>query len=335
MKLNDLTKLFENFNHLKILVIGDVMIDAYIWGKVERISPEAPVPILSKSKKENRLGGAANVALNIQSLGATPILCSVIGNDAKATIFMDLLQNLNMPQNGIIKEDTRITTVKTRVIADKQHLIRVDEEDDSAINYKLEKRFSEHIHQIIETEKVDAIIFEDYDKGIITKKIIENTVDIAIKKNIPTLVDPKKRNFLSYNNVTVFKPNFKEFSEGLSLHIEKNNIEALQNSATYFRERFDIKHLLLTLSEYGIFIASPKESHLLPTNVREVTDVSGAGDTVISVASLCLASGCTPLQMAAIANLAGGIVCERVGVVPVDKNRLLEEAMIFFEKNKF
>jgi len=335
VKLNDLTKLFENFNHLKILVIGDVMIDAYIWGKVERISPEAPVPILSKSKKENRLGGAANVALNIQSLGATPILCSVIGNDAKATIFMDLLQNLNMPQNGIIKEDTRITTVKTRVIADKQHLIRVDEEDDSAINYKLETRFSEHIHQIIEKEKVDAIIFEDYDKGIITKKIIENTVDIAIKKNIPTLVDPKKRNFLSYNNVTVFKPNFKEFSEGLSLHIEKNNIEALQNSATYFRERFDIKHLLLTLSEYGIFIASPKESHLLPTNVREVTDVSGAGDTVISVASLCLASGCTPLQMAAIANLAGGIVCERVGVVPVDKNRLLEEAMIFFEKNKF
>jgi rfaE bifunctional protein kinase chain/domain len=311
------------------------MIDAYIWGKVERISPEAPVPILSKSKKENRLGGAANVALNIQSLGATPILCSVIGNDAKATIFMDLLQNLNMPQNGIIKEDTRITTVKTRVIADKQHLIRVDEEDDSAINYKLETRFSEHIHQIIEKEKVDAIIFEDYDKGIITKKIIENTVDIAIKKNIPTLVDPKKRNFLSYNNVTVFKPNFKEFSEGLSLHIEKNNIEALQNSATYFRERFDIKHLLLTLSEYGIFIASPKESHLLPTNVREVTDVSGAGDTVISVASLCLASGCTPLQMAAIANLAGGIVCERVGVVPVDKNRLLEEAIIFFEKNKF
>ncbi|MGL4364099.1 MAG: bifunctional heptose 7-phosphate kinase/heptose 1-phosphate adenyltransferase, partial [Bacteroidales bacterium] len=208
---------------MQILVIGDVMIDAYMWGKVDRISPEAPVPILESTQHENRLGGAANVALNLQAMGATPLLCSVIGNDERATNFKNLLQAKNLIPVGILTDSSRRTTTKTRVISGSQHLLRIDEETTKPLHDELQKKFFAHIKGLITSEKIDAIIFEDYDKGVLSPQLIEETVKLSQSKNIPTLVDPKKRNFLAYKNVTLFKPNFKELCEGLKLDIDKKS----------------------------------------------------------------------------------------------------------------
>ncbi|GAI05251.1 unnamed protein product, partial [marine sediment metagenome] len=207
VKSSEIQKIFESFNNFQILIIGDVMIDAYLWGKVERISPEAPIPIITCTKKENRLGGAANVALNIKALGAKPLICSVIGDDENAKVFFERLQIKSIDSKGIIISQERKTTVKTRIISNNQHLLRVDEEDDEYISSDLEQELFSKIQSLISSKKIDAILFEDYDKGIITPFIIEKTVELANKNNILTLVDPKKRNFNHYRNITLFKPN--------------------------------------------------------------------------------------------------------------------------------
>jgi D-glycero-beta-D-manno-heptose-7-phosphate kinase len=318
---------FQQFNKLNILIIGDVMIDAYMWGKVERISPEAPVPVISITGQEERLGGAANVALNVQSLGATPVMCAVIGNDAKGAIFKNLLEINQMPSKGIMISEKRKTTVKTRVISHNQHLLRIDDELDKPLTPELENEFKVHINQLFGQYQFHAVIFEDYDKGNITPAIINHVVKKATTLKIATLVDPKKRNFENYKGVTLFKPNFKEICEGLKTDIPKGNFDALNQAALKLLEKLEAKYIMVTLSELGVFITNSKGYHRLPAQIRDIADVSGAGDTVISVASCCLATGLSPEIIAYISNIAGGLVCEKVGVVPVDKAQLLAETL--------
>jgi len=317
-------KKFEEFNSKNILIIGDVMIDAYMWGDVNRISPEAPVPIISVEKRENRLGGAANVALNIKALGANPIICSVIGDDDKGRIFTSLLQKRNITNEGIYISKNRITTTKTRIISQAQHLLRVDEETSDVLQKQIEKDFLAQIIKIIDSKKIDAIIFEDYDKGVITENIIYTIVNLANKKNIFTSVDPKKRNFLLYKAVSLFKPNLKEMLEGLKIDIDKTNKEEIFDTVKILQEKLNAKYVFTTLSELGVYIRSAEEGKYFPAIIRQIADVSGAGDTVISVATLCLCVGMNISEIAYISNLSGGIVCEKVGVIPIEKNILIK-----------
>jgi len=324
---NNLSEIFQTFNKLNVLIIGDVMIDAYMWGNVNRISPEAPVPIVAVNKKENRLGGAANVALNVQSLGANAILCSVIGDDEGSEVFIDLLKKQQLSSKGIIKSKNRITTVKTRIIGGNHQMLRVDEEIETPINKKETDTLSSQIKKLIVSEKIDVIIFEDYDKGSITPKLIKNIVTIAQQKNIPTVVDPKKKNFMCYNGVTLFKPNLKELKEVLNNDFDHHNTNELEKVVAGFIKKQHISTALITLSEKGIYIHNLKSKTLIPAHIRSIADVSGAGDTVVSVAALCIALNLPPTLTATLANLAGGIVCEKVGVVPIDKKLLLSEAI--------
>ena len=318
---------FQSFNKLNVLIIGDVMIDSYMWGNVNRISPEAPVPVVTITKKENRLGGAANVALNIQAMGANPVLCSVIGDDDGAKTFLELLKQQKLSSKGILKIKKRITTVKTRVISSNHQMLRVDEEVENEINEKENDTLTGLIKKLIVSEKVDVIIFEDYDKGCINADLIKSIVPFAKQKNIPTVVDPKKKNFMTYTGVTLFKPNLKELKEGLKIEFDQNNTKELEKAVDSFIKKQNIDTALITLSERGVYIHQSKSKSLIPAHVRDITDVSGAGDTVVSIAALCLALNLPPETIATLANLAGGLVCEKVGVVPIDKKQLLEEAI--------
>lgn len=327
MHLN-LSDTFNGFNNLNVLVIGDVMIDAYLWGEVNRISPEAPVPILSKTMHENRLGGAGNVALNIQSLGANPILCAVIGKDEKAGTFLNLLKENHLDSDGIILSSDRITTVKTRIISQNQHMLRVDEEDSAPVSDDLTIQLQMLVGKLIETKNIHAIIFEDYDKGVITPELIRFVVELAQQHDIPTLVDPKKRNYDHYRGVTFFKPNFKEFKEGQKVDFAKDDQISILMEAQKFLAATGNKYLMVTLAEKGVFICGAHDHAFFPAQIRNIADVSGAGDTVISVSALCMATGIHPHLVAQIANMSGGLVCEKPGVVPVDKALLLEECLL-------
>lgn len=327
MNKSELNRIFESFSDYNILIIGDVMVDAYAWGEVDRISPEAPVPIFSCSSRENRLGGAANVALNIKSLGANPILCSVIGDDDRGKDFVNLLSEIQQEQSGIVVSSHRRTTVKTRFISNNQHVIRIDEEDTHELADETESSFIKHVLNLLDNQNIHAIVFEDYDKGLITKKLIETVTDKAKQMEIPVLVDPKKKHYSDYKNVTLFKPNFKEFIEGSNLSLEKGDIDGLFRAAKQFQREMGVDKLLITLSDLGVFISNENTYEHIPAVVRKIADVSGAGDTVISVATLCLAAGMNATEIAAISNLAGGIVCEIPVVVPIDKEQLLAESL--------
>ncbi len=327
----DFVKIFDKFNSLNVLIIGDVMIDAYWWGNVNRISPEAPVPVCAVSKKENRLGGAANVALNIAAMGANPILCSIVGNDVPGRALCNLMKEQNMDIRGIVSSSNRPTTVKTRILGNKTQMLRIDEETDANISTLEEQVFIDKIESIVNSEKISAIIFQDYDKGVITEGVIEKTIALARKHNIPTTVDPKKRNFNAYKNVDLFKPNLKELKEGLKIDFDNADKDTLVEAALLLHHKQKIDKVFITLSERGVFMMdfSQKEAEvtMLPACLRKIADVSGAGDTVISVASLCLALHLDSRTIATISNFAGGLVCESVGVVPIDKPTLLGELL--------
>lgn len=326
MTQKQIYKLFEDFSQFKVVIIGDVMIDSYMWGRVDRISPEAPVPILSSTKRENRLGGAANVAMNIKSLGAKPVLCSMIGDDDKGKLFLKLMEKRGLTTKGIISDNDRMTTTKTRVISGNQHLLRVDQEKTNSLTAKQEAIFCNNLQSIIHNKDIDAVVFEDYDKGTITPSVINFVVEEAKKHDIPTLVDPKKHNFMHYHNITLFKPNFKEMLEGLKLEFPKNDFQSLFEASKMLHKK-NMKYIFTTLSELGVFISTNETYYSVPAEIRDIADVSGAGDTVISTAALCLAAGLSALSIAEISNLAGGLVCEKVGVVPIDKKLLIEECI--------
>jgi rfaE bifunctional protein kinase chain/domain len=317
--------LFDKFNGLRILVIGDVMLDAYVMGKVNRISPEAPVPIVSLENEDARIGGAGNVALNLLALGAKPIICGVIGEDSSGDKLLNLFEKNGISTEGIVKSIARKTTVKTRVISNKQQLLRIDSESTFPLLESEEIKLNNTIQNII-NQGIDGIIFEDYNKGVLTDSVIQNTIKIAKEKDIPTAVDPKKENFLSYKGVSLFKPNLKELKEGLNLNFDFNsNKDLFEKGIEVLEEKLQNEISFVTLSENGVFIKNQTEKYYVPAHMRSISDVSGAGDTVIAVATLCLISGASTKQIAEISNLAGGLVCEKSGVVSISKNDLFSE----------
>ncbi len=318
----DLNTLFTEFKLKKALVIGDAMIDAYMWGEINRTSPEAPVSVVEIKKHENRLGGAANVALNLQSLGAKPILCTVIGDDPKGVLFNTLMRNANLSTKGILISKERKTTLKTRVIANNKHQLRIDEEDTSYI--EIEDQLLETIKE--QVADIDIIILQDYNKGVLTPRIINEVIEIANTRKIPTIVDPKKANFLAYQNCTIFKPNLIEIKNGMNVNFNSNDIQEIERVSSELRESLNAEGILLTLSERGICINTNNNFTHTPAFKTDVVDVSGAGDTVLAVASLCLTSNIDHTTLSRISSLAGGITCEDIGVTPINKEKLLLKA---------
>ncbi len=320
----DISTIFSKFESLRILVIGDVMIDAYVEGSVTRVSPEAPVPIVNLKNRTRRLGGAANVALNLAALGATPVLTSVIGNDEGGTELLSLMEDAKMTTSGMEQSSDRKTTVKTRVIGNQQQLLRIDDEIIAALTKAEENQVIANVAKHL--NDIDAIIFEDYNKGVLTSRVIHEVIKMAREKGVITTVDPKKENFFAYKNVTMFKPNLKELKEGLNIDLELLPKEKIFEDAIEAMEvKLQNEISFVTLSEHGVFIRKSNAKHYLPAHIRNISDVSGAGDTVISVATACLAAGMDIRDVAEWANLAGGLVCERSGVVPVDKKQLQAE----------
>jgi D-glycero-beta-D-manno-heptose-7-phosphate kinase len=324
--------LFESFKHTNVLVIGDVMIDAYLNGKVSRISPEAPVPILNVKDRDYRLGGAANVAGNLRKLDANPILCSVIGNDDKGSLFIENLKNQQLDSIGILQSDERKTTIKYRIIGNRMQMLRIDDEDEFPLTKNENALFFQKVKILLDTQKIDAIIFEDYDKGVLNKENIQQIIQIAKQKGIPTTTDPKRRNFHFYDGVTLFKPNLKELCDALHLNQEEIEIDGIHLAAKKFSEMHQIDYLMVTLSEKGISIYDRNNDDFFHQDalIREVSDVSGAGDTVVAVATLCLCNRLSAKEIAQISNMAGGIVCQYVGVVPIDPETLAQQMKLLF-----
>ncbi len=316
---NRIKELKHNYDGKRIAIIGDMMLDGYFWGDVKRISPEAPVPVLEVSEEFFRFGGAANVALNIAALGGIPIPIGVIGDDNYGAIFSSLLNDSKISAEGIMIDESRPTTTKTRVIANSQHVVRIDKESKEYLNSKMEGKIFAYVKKNI--NDLDGIILQDYNKGVLTEMIIAKIVNEANENKILITVDPKFKNFWSYKNVTVFKPNRKEAEEKLGLKI--TSYEDVSFAGNKLLEKLNAQYVLLTLGEEGIAVFEKgKEEKRMPTKARKVADVSGAGDTVISTLTLSLAAGADILEASYLANYAGGIVCGEVGIVPVNKEKL-------------
>lgn len=323
----DFSKLFRDFSSIKVGVVGDVMLDTYWWGNVDRISPEAPVPVVALTKKDFRLGGAANVALNVQAMSASVSIISIIGDDEGGIQLEKLFKEQGISTTFLLKSKNRITTSKTRVISRNQQMLRMDAEMTTDIDSADENQLLAALSKYIETEKPQIIIFEDYNKGLLTEKVIGEMISLCNSKNILTAVDPKRRNFFSFKKASIFKPNIKEVREAFNI-IEGTLDEAvLRKIHQQLRQQLAHDVSLITLSERGIFYEDAEKAGILPAHIRSVADVSGAGDTVIAVASLVYATTHDTILAAEIANLAGGIVCEEVGTVAIDKEKLLNECL--------
>ncbi len=321
----DFKNLFNQFVGKRILVIGDVMIDSYLRGKVNRVSPEAPVPIVSLDLEEDRLGGAANVAVNLVAMGAKPIICSVVGNDKHGGILKSLLSDAGISDEGLVYSTDRKTTVKTRVIGNNQQLLRIDSEQINPISLLEEKDLIDLVKSLINSG-VDGVIFEDYNKGVLTSTFIQTAISLANEKGIVSAVDPKKENFLAYKNVTLFKPNLKELKEGLGLDFSfVQSPDKFEEAVVLLESELNNKISFVTLSEHGVFIKEGQTQEYIAAHLRNIADVSGAGDTVISIATLCLVAGIPIHLIAEISNIAGGLVCEKSGVVSIQKEQLLRE----------
>ncbi len=323
-KMNSEAGFFDSFSKINVLIVGDVMIDRYLQGNVSRISPEAPVPVVHLKSRENRLGGAANVALNIKELGGNPYLCSVVGKDESGELFSKLLPENGLSNKYLLTSKERVTTVKTRILAHNQQLMRVDTEEIKKLSATDASNYLSLVREVLDNREIHVILFQDYNKGVLSHKIINEIMLEAVKRDIPTTVDPKFKNFWAYKHVTLFKPNLKEIRAQLDNTIEVD-LKSLKKAAEKIRERLGNPITLITLSEKGLFIDQKGKSIILPTQERTIADVCGAGDTVISIASMGLALGMDIEDIAMLSNLAGGQVCEKVGVVPVDLKQLKNE----------
>lgn len=319
-RLNELKK---NFYGKKILIVGDMMLDCYLWGDVKRISPEAPVPVVEIENEFYRFGGAANCALNIIKLGGFPIPVGVIGNDNFGTIFTSLINEVSIDSRGIITDKKRPTTAKTRIIAHNQHVVRIDKESKANITTEIQKKLFQFITDVI--KEIDGIILQDYNKGVLTSWLIKNIILLARKNKKLITVDPKFSNFFCYKNVTVFKPNRKEAEDVLGMKIKNSN--DVSTAGKKLIEKLKADFVLLTLGEEGIAVFNNKSEKRMPTKARKVADVSGAGDTVISTLTMALASGADIYEASYLANYAGGLVCEEVGIVPIEINNLFDTVL--------
>ncbi len=318
-----LRSIFRKSKGRKIAIIGDVMLDKYVYGTISRISPEAPVPVVDIERTEFKLGGAANVANNVKALDAVPVLIGVIGNDYDSKHYLDVMKMLGLSTAGIIKDNSRPTTAKTRVIAHSQHVLRVDSEikDDIAVNThrKILEFFTKNIKSFA------AVILQDYNKGVLTKEMISQIISICKKNKKPVYVDPKFHNFFEFRDVTVFKPNRKETADILAMKIDGE--ESVKEAGRILIDRLNCEYLVLTRGEKGMMLFDKEKNKTvilnIPTKARKVADVSGAGDTVISTIAVMLAGGASIIESVMLANQAAGIVCEEVGIIPVNKNDLI------------
>lgn len=325
MKGINYNNVFNEFSRMHVAVVGDVMIDNYFRGKVERISPEAPVPVVQVRDKSYKVGGAANVALNLRSFKSSVSLFSVRGNDVEGEMLGETLRNEGISTDYLLLDYDRRTTIKTRIIGNNQQVLRIDEEDVFPISAAIEDK----IIQSFKTEIAgfDAVILEDYNKGVLTPRLIRSIIKTANDANVPVVVDPKKENFFEYRDATLFKPNRKELIEGLHLETDLRHPDEIRSAILEIHRELSPKYVMLTLSEDGVVIYDGAHFEFIPAHTRKIYDVSGAGDTVISVAALCLAAGLPPEVIADLANLAGGLVCEKPGVIPIERNLLLSEVL--------
>ncbi len=323
----DFKQLFKSFGNIKAGVIGDIMLDTYLWGHVERISPEAPVPVVTLDSREYRIGGAGNVALNLASLGAQVATFSVIGTDDEGKILEGLLQTHKIKTEYQLKSKERITTSKARVIGRNQQMMRLDSETTRDLSVQEEDELIGQVEYYLEHEHPQVMVFEDYNKGVLTTRVIREVIRLCRHHNVVTAVDPKRKNFFSYEGVTIFKPNLKEVREALNLLPEEVRLPGLQDIHEQLAGRLQHHISFITLSEKGVFYQDDGHSALLASHLRSIADVSGAGDTVIAVASLVYAVTRDVQLMAEVANIAGGLVCEEVGTVAINKERLLQECI--------
>ena len=323
--MENVQRLFDHLSELKVGVIGDVMLDTYMWGDVERISPEAPVPVVALKKKEHRIGGAGNVALNVQSLGAKAFVISVIGEDDEAIKLKQLFLENNINADYCISSPERLTTNKTRIISRNQHMMRLDAELTNDLNKQDQDRIIHLFNQFIEHEKPDVVILEDYNKGILTEEVIKSIISICKSAGVITAVDPKRKNFFEYKGVDLFKPNLKEVKEALNMLFTDIDLRLLQTIHSELASLLDHHISFITLSEKGVFYEGDKRSAVISSHIRNIADVSGAGDTVIAVAALIYTATRNVHLMAEIANIAGGLVCEEVGTAAINKMKLLHE----------
>jgi len=325
MPAKDFDKLFHQFTGLKVAVVGDAMLDTYWWGNVDRISPEAPVPVVAVSKREQRIGGAGNVALNVCALGAEVSILSVLGKDEDGEQLSRLLQENNIRTKYLVHSEHRVTTNKIRIISRNQQMMRLDAEQTGDMIKDDEDRLLYAFENYIAAENPDVVILEDYNKGVLTENVIGKIISLCKKHNILSAVDPKRKNFFAYKGVDIFKPNFKEVKDGLNILTDSINPSVLKDMHLLLQDKLNHKISLITLSEKGVFYQQDNNAGILPTHIRSIADVSGAGDTVIAVASVVFAATGDAKLMAEVANIAGGLVCEAVGTVAVEKSRLMDE----------
>jgi rfaE bifunctional protein kinase chain/domain len=311
----------------RMLVVGDVMVDAYLWGRVDRISPEAPVPVVQVTERSARLGGAANVAINAHVLGARPVVVTVIGQDANADLMERLFRDQGLSTAGLLRSPQRRTTVKTRIISGHQHVVRVDEEQEDDLNASDEQRLLDQVAELLRAERPEVVVLEDYNKGVLTEAVITGIIALAKAAGVPVAVDPKRKNFFTFRGVDLFKPNLKELRDGLKIDLNAADGTAMTAAISELQTRLGNRISMITLSEHGVQVQDGMHNARFPAHKRKIVDVSGAGDTVITVAALALAQGLPAPTIAQLANLAGGLVCEEVGVVPIDPERFRTECV--------
>jgi len=329
--MTDFNQLFSRFGEVTVGVVGDLMLDTYMWGKVDRISPEAPVPVVAVHNREYRIGGAGNVALNCRALDAAVSIFSVTGDDDDATVLLKLLEEKAIDTSGVLRSASRITTNKTRVISRNQQMMRLDSEITTDLSTEETRSLLEKLEHFITEKKPAIIILEDYNKGVLTEDVITAIIALCRKNGVLTAVDPKRKNFFSYKGVDLFKPNLKEVREALNLVSEDTSLPQLNAIHSQLSSQLGHAVSFITLSEKGVFYQHDTQSQIIPTHIRNIADVSGAGDTVIAVASIVFACTRDTRLMAEMANIAGGLVCEEVGTAAISKKRLQQECELLLK----
>ena len=317
----------DSIHGTRIGVVGDIMLDRYLYGHIDRISPEAPVPVVLLESDEERLGGAGNVALNLAQLGCKATLFGITGQDANSDRVRTLASENQIDASGIVQVHNRPTTIKTRVIAGQQHVLRVDAENGSDISSETQVALVERIRQFLQNDNPDALILQDYNKGVLTKELIEEVLKLSAETGTPVIVDPKERNFLEYRGVAVFKPNLRELQVGTPFEIGHTRDDLVKASA-FLRKHLNHNWSCFTLGEHGIFIDDGSSAEVYPTDPRDVVDVCGAGDAVVCILTLGYINGLNSGQLAAMANMAGGLVCEHVGVTALTQEMLRAECRL-------
>ena len=320
MTIRSIKNILDSFRNKRIAVIGDIMLDKYIFGHVSRISPEYPVPVVDVTHEDHRLGGAANVALNTLSLGAETMLIGITGADSNREVLLDLFRSHGLATEGMICDPSRPTTCKTRILSQNHHITRVDFESRKEISAEIERTVLDSFETLLDS--IDAVVLEDYNKGLLSTQLIQHIIASARKRQVPVLVDPKLQNFFAYTGCSVFKPNMSEMAASLGIVLHNNDHE-IEDACRLLQEKLEAETIIVTRSDKGMTIYNGSFTHIAATSL-EVADVSGAGDTVIGMLALGAASGLDMVTNATLANLAAGTVCQEVGAVPVKADKLIK-----------